>query len=102
MTLFFEISVEFKRPYQTKSRERILTQVYKDGTASAQIIGTLSNRTRSGGHDGQLTFPEIMSVLLKCLPRPRLGVLHVPLVISDLDNARDLIEINLKKDNCFY
>ena len=21
---------------------------------------------------------------------------------SDLDNARDLTEINLKKDNCFY
>ena len=50
----------------------------------------------------QLTFLEIMSVLLKCLPRSRLGVLHVPLVISDLDNARDLIEINLKEDNCFY
>ena len=50
----------------------------------------------------QLAFPEIMSILLKCLPRPRLGVLHSPLVISDLDNARDLIEINLKKDNCFY
>ena len=30
----------------------------------------------------KLTFPEIMSVLLKCLPRPRLGVLHVPLVIN--------------------
>ena len=50
----------------------------------------------------QLTFLEIMSVLLKCLPRSRLGVLHVPLIISDLDNARDLIEINLKEDNCFY
>ena len=32
----------------------------------------------------QLTFPEITSVLLKCLPRPRLGVLQVPLVISAL------------------
>ena len=50
----------------------------------------------------QLTFPEIISVLLKCLPRPRLGVLHVPLVISGLENTRDLIEINLKKDNCYY
>ena len=43
-----------------------------------------------------------MSVLFKCLPRPRVGVLHVQLVISGLDYARDLIEINLKKDNCFY
>ena len=43
-----------------------------------------------------------MSVLLKCLPRPRVDVLHVQLVISGLDNSRDLIEINLKKDNCFY
>ena len=50
----------------------------------------------------QLTFPEIISVLLKCLPRPRIGVVHVPLVISGLDNARDLIQIDLKKDNCFY
>ena len=30
----------------------------------------------------QLTFPEIISVLLKCLPRPRSGVLHVPLVLA--------------------
>ena len=50
----------------------------------------------------QLTFPEIKSVLLKCLSRPRLGVLQVPLVISGLDNARDLIEITLKKDNSFH
>ena len=50
----------------------------------------------------QVPFPEIISVLLKCLPRPRLGVLHVPLVISGLENTRDLIEINLKKDNCVY
>ena len=50
----------------------------------------------------QLNFPEIMSVLLKCLPGPRTGVLHLPLVISGLDNPRYLIEINLKKNNCFY
>ena len=49
-----------------------------------------------------MTFPDIMSVLLKCLPRPRLGVLHVPLVISGLDNARYVIEISLKKENYFY
>ena len=47
-----------------------------------------------------MTFPEIISYLLKCLLRPRLGVLHVPLVISGLESTRDLIEINLKKDNC--
>ena len=47
----------------------------------------------------QLIFPEIISVLLKCLPLPRLGVSHVPLVISGLENPQDLIEINLKKDN---
>ena len=40
----------------------------------------------------QLTFLEIMSVLLKCLRRPRSGLLHVQLVISDLVKARDLIE----------
>ena len=34
---------------------------------------------------------------IECLPRPRLGVLHVPLVINGLINTRDLIEINLKK-----
>ena len=44
---------------------------------------------------------QIISVLFKCLPRPRLSVLHVPLIISGLENTRDLIEINLKKDNCF-
>ena len=53
-------------------------------------------------HHAQLTFPQIMSVLLKCLPWPRLDVLHVPLVISDLDNTRHLTEINLKKENYFY
>ena len=26
----------------------------------------------------ELTFPEIKSVLLNCLPRPRIGVLHFP------------------------
>ena len=44
----------------------------------------------------QLTFPQIISV------RPRIGVLRVPPFISGLDNPRDLIDINLKKDNCFY
>ena len=47
----------------------------------------------------QLTFPEIMSVLLKRLPRPQLGVLHISLVISDMDNTRELNEVNMKKDN---
>ena len=50
----------------------------------------------------QLAFPEIKSVLLKCLPRPRSSVSHVPLVISGLENTRGLVEIDLKKDNCFY
>ena len=43
-----------------------------------------------------------MPVLLKCLPRPRFGVLHVLLVISTLDSECYLIEINLKKDNYFH
>ena len=43
----------------------------------------------------ELNSPKIKSVLLKCLPRPRLGVLHVPPVISGLENTRDLIQINL-------
>ena len=43
-----------------------------------------------------------MSVVFKCLPQPRLGLLHLPLVISGLDNTRRLIKINLKEDNCFY
>ena len=69
--------------------------------SSTGIINRKNFSTNFG--TGELTFPEVMSVLLKCLPRPRLGVLHIiPLVISDLDNARDLIEIDLKKDNCFY
>ena len=50
----------------------------------------------------ELTFPEIISVILKCLPGTRLGALHVPLVTGGLENTRDLIEINPKKDNCFY
>ena len=35
------------------------------------------------------------SILLNCLPRPRVGVLHVPQVISSFDNMQDLIEIDL-------
>ena len=50
----------------------------------------------------KLTFPEIESILLNCLPRPRMSVLHVPQVISDSHNAQDLIEISLKIDNYFY
>ena len=50
----------------------------------------------------QLTFPEMESILLNCLPRPRIGVLHVPQVISSFDNTQDLIEINPKRCNCFY
>ena len=46
----------------------------------------------------QLTFPEIESVLLNCLPRPRIGALHIPQVISSFDNTQELIEIYLKKD----
>ena len=40
------------------------------------------------------------SVLLNCLPRPRIGVLHFPQVIRRFDNTSDLIEMSLKKDNC--
>ena len=50
----------------------------------------------------QLTFPEMESILLNCLARPRVGVLHVPQVISSFDNTRDSIEINLKRYNCLY
>ena len=50
----------------------------------------------------ELTFPEIESILLNCLSRPGMGVLHVPQVISSPDNARDLIEISLKKNNYSY
>ena len=46
----------------------------------------------------QLTFPEIESILLNCLPRPRVGVLHVPQVISSFDNMQDLIEIDIKRN----
>ena len=42
------------------------------------------------------------SILLNCLPQPRIGVLHVPQVISSFNNTQDLIEINLKRCNCFY
>ena len=42
------------------------------------------------------------SILLSCPPRPRIGVLHVPQVISSFDNTLDLIEINLKRRSCFY
>ena len=50
-----------------------------------------------------MTFPEIESILLNPLPLPRIGVLHIPQVISSFDNAPELIEIELKKDtfiNC--
>ena len=42
------------------------------------------------------------SVLLNCLPRPRVGVSHVPQVISSFDNTQYLIKINLKRYNCLY
>ena len=32
-------------------------------------------------------------------PSPHIGVLHVPELTTNFDNTRDLIEINLKKDN---
>ena len=41
----------------------------------------------------QLTFLEMESILLNCLPRPRIDVSHVPRVISSFDNMQDLIEI---------
>ena len=50
----------------------------------------------------QLTFPDIKSILLNCLPRPRIGALHILQVISGFGNAPDLIEIDLKKANYFY
>ena len=49
-----------------------------------------------------LTFPEIQPILLTCLLQPRTGVLLIPQVISGFDKARELTEINLKKDNYFY
>ena len=49
-----------------------------------------------------MTFPEMKSILLNCLPRLRAGVLHVPQVISSFDNTQDLIEINLRRYNCLY
>ena len=48
------------------------------------------------------TFPEIESILLNGLPRPRICALHSPQVISSFDNAPELIEIDLKKNNYFY
>ena len=48
----------------------------------------------------ELTFPEMESILLNCLRRPRIGVLHVPQVISSFDNTQGVIEINLKRCNC--
>ena len=50
----------------------------------------------------ELTFLENESVRLNCLPLPRIGVLHFPQVISRFDNTSDLIEMNLRKDNCLY
>ena len=50
----------------------------------------------------QLTFPEMESILLNCLPRPCIGVLPVPQVISSFDNTQDLIEINVKRCNGLY
>ena len=52
--------------------------------------------------DQQLIFPEIESILLNCLPRPLVGVLHVPHVISSFDNTQEVIQVNLMKDNYFY
>ena len=46
-----------------------------------------------------MTFPETESVLLNCLHRPRIGVLHFPQVISRFGNTLDLIEMSLWKDN---
>ena len=50
----------------------------------------------------KLTFPEIESILLSCLLRPRIGALHIPQVNNSFDNAPELIEIDLKKGNYFY
>ena len=50
----------------------------------------------------KLTFPVIESVLLNCLPRPRICVLHLLQVISRFENTWDLIEMNLRKHNCLY
>ena len=49
-----------------------------------------------------MTFPEIESILLSCPPQPCIGALHIPQAISNFDNAREVIEINLKKDNYLY
>ena len=50
----------------------------------------------------ELTFPVIESILLNCLPRPRIGASQIPQVISSFDNVPELIEIDLKTDNYFY
>ena len=42
------------------------------------------------------------STLLNCLPQLRTGVLHVLQVISSFDNTQGLIEINIKRCDCFY
>ena len=39
---------------------------------------------------------------INCLLQPRIGVLHIPQVIIYFDNARELIDTNLKKDNYLY
>ena len=49
-----------------------------------------------------MTFPAIESILLKCLHRPPIGAVHIPEVISNFDNARELVKINQKKNNYFY
>ena len=59
------------------------------------------------GHDHLIDWHYLLSSFVKliplnCLPRPRVGVLHVPQVISSFDNTQDLIEINLKISNCLY
>ena len=50
----------------------------------------------------QLTSPKIESILLNCLPRPCIGALHIPQVISSFDNTAELTEIDLKKDNYLH
>ena len=54
---------------------------------------------RKGYYTDELTLYEIKSLLLNCLRRPHIGVLHVPPVSSSFDNARELLF--LKKYNCF-
>ena len=54
-----------------------------------------------GPIDPELTFPEMQSIPLDSLPRPRIGVLHTPQVISSFDNLRELFVINLKISKFF-